>query len=190
VQARVCLLLAIGVIGGASSASAGPISSCATIVGTSGFACNFYETTDTGLPSEISNVVSLPSTVEAGYIVLLESPSSLNTDPTQWSDVLQFIDGGGGNANTAQLFSSGCLCFPTFATVNAAPNFFQLETQVGQGNDFTDSTTIATTFNTFNIFSAAPDPAPDAAPEPASLALMASALSLLVALALARLKKA
>jgi hypothetical protein len=190
VQTQAVLLLAIGVLGGSSVASAGPISSCAPIVGSSGFACNFYETTATGLPSEISNLVSLPSTVQAGYIVLLESPSSINSDPTTWSDVLQFIDGGTGNANTAQLFSSGCACFPSFATVNAVSNFFQLETQTGTGNDFTDSTTIATTFNTFNIFSAAPNLSgggPGSVPEPASLALMASAL---LALALTHSKRA
>jgi hypothetical protein len=115
----------------------------------------------------------------------LESPSSIQSDPTQWSDVLQFInDPGSSLASNAQLFSSGCNCFPTFETVNAAPNIFLLETQIGLGNDFTDSTTYAAGgFNTFNIFSAAPDPAADPAPEPGTLALMGSAMILAVALA-------
>jgi hypothetical protein len=168
-----------------SSVSAGPISTCANHVGDSGFTCNIYETLADGTPSDASNIFSFPTTqsVSAGYIVLMEAPGGNQADPTQWSDVLHFIDDGVGQATTGQLFSIGCNCYPTYAQVTAVPNLFMLETQVGTGNDFLDSTPYVAGFNTFNIFSAAPDPIP----EPASFALLGSGL--LIALACARFKK-
>jgi hypothetical protein len=57
------------------------------------------------------------------------------------------------------------------------------ETQIGTGDDFLDSTAYVSGFNTFNIFSAAPDPTP----EPASSALLGSGL--LLAIAYTRFKK-
>jgi hypothetical protein len=161
-----------------SMAAASPVSNCINDVGDSGFACNFFETLANGTASQSSNVVSFPvgQSVVAGYVVLLESPSASHTDPTEWSDVLQFIDGGSGQATSGQLFSYGCNCFPISATVNAAPSTFVLETQTGQGNDFSDSTQFNAGFNTFNMFSAAPN----TVPEPASGALVGSALVLVV----------
>ena len=201
------LLLGVGFLGVASLASAGvisgasgpPVSNCTNDVGDSGFTCNFFETAG-GAPSDSSDVVSFPSvptiqSVSAGYVVLLESPGGSQTDPTQWSDVLHFIDNGTGFATSAQLLSNGCNCFPTSAVVNAALHAFFVENQTGVGNDFIDSTQFVTGFNTFNIFSASPvsgpaptDPSP--APEPASLALMGFALTLLFAFARVRSKLA
>jgi hypothetical protein len=169
-----------------STASAGPVSACLNNTGDSGFTCNIFETLADGTPSDISNIFSFPTgqVVSSGYIVLMEAPGGTRSDPTQWSDVLHFIDDGTGNTTsiTGQLLSIGCNCFPTFAVVSAAPNLFMTEIQVGTGNDFIDSTTYATGFNVFNIFSAASDPVP----EPATSALLGSAL--LIALAYVRVK--
>jgi hypothetical protein len=168
-----------------SSVSAGPISTCANHVGDSGFTCNIYETLADGTPSDASNTFSFPTaqSVSSGYIVLMDAPGADQTDSTQWSDVLHFIDDGLGQATTGQLLSIGCNCYPTYAQVTAVAHLFMLETQVGTGNDFLDSTPYVTGFNTFNIFSASPDPVP----EPASFALMGS--SLLITLACVRFKK-
>jgi len=180
VKSQYFLSLAAGLLALNFQAAAAPlpVSGCINDVGDSGFTCNFYETQG-GVASEISDIVAFPTgqATTAGYIVLLESPASSHTDPTQWSDILQFIDNGGGIATSAQLLSSGCNCFPSVATVFAAPNLFLVETQVGTGDDFLDSTPYVSGFNTFNIFSAAPDP-PSPAPEPGSILLFASGLAL------------
>ena len=173
--------VALGVLSMVSNLSAGPMSACLNHVGDSGFTCNIFETSADGTPSETSNVFSFPTaqSVSAGYVILMETPGGDQTDTSQWSDVLHFIDDGLTVATTGQLLSSGCNCFPSFAAVNAAPNIFLTETQIGTGNDFLDSTTYSAGFNVFNIFSAAPDPIP----EPASSALLGSGLLLAVAYA-------
>jgi hypothetical protein len=204
VKAQSFLLLVVGFLGVGSLASAGvisgasgpPTSSCANNVGDSGFTCNFFETLN-GVASDSSDVVAFPTgqSVTAGYIVLLETPGGSQTDPTQWSDVLQLIDNGTKQngtpqATSAQLLSIGSASFPTSAVVNSALHAFLVENQTGVGNDFTDSTQIVAGFNVFNVFSASPvsSPAgpglgPVAAPEPASLALIGFALILLLTFA-------
>ena len=179
------LSVTLAVFGIVSNVSAGPVSACLGHAGDSGFTCNIYETLADGTPSEISNIFSFPvgQLVSSGFVVLLEAPGADQTDPTQWSDVLHFIDDGAGMSTTGQLLSSGCNCFHTYSQVTGAPSLYMTETQIGTGDDFLDSTAYVSGFNTFNIFSAAPDPTP----EPASSALRGSAL--LLAVAYTRFKK-
>lgn len=166
----------VGLVGLADVATATPahISSCAgNGGGLAGFTCNAFETDANGTPAESSNIFALSNGVTAGFIVLLEHPSSLQTDNTQWSDVLHLIDNGQGIATTGQLLSDPSV-FPSFAQVNAAPNAFIVETQTGTGNDFTDFTVFNANPNTYNIFSGAPinENDPTTVPEPGSLLLL------------------
>jgi hypothetical protein len=118
--------------------------------------------------------VTLPSPVNAGFVVLLESPNAVQTDPTQWSDVLQFIDSGTGN--TLRLFSDTG-SFP--GNVLTSPHTFITEIQTGTGNDFTDFTVYTADINTYNIYSGAPVNENET-PEPASAALVGSGLIALI----------
>jgi len=113
----------------------------------------------------------------AGYVVLLEASGADQTNVANWSDILHFIDDGGGFASTAQLLSDGCNCFPSFATVTAAGGSFIVETQTGTGNDFTDSTQFSPSGTDFyNIFSDAPVNETGDVPEPGSLVLVGGGL--------------
>jgi hypothetical protein len=163
-----------GALGIASLAYSAPISSCAASVGAPGFTCNIYETDSSGTPSETGSILTLPSQVVAGFLILLENATSSHTDPTQWSDIVQFIDGGGGVATSLRLFSDGSPSFPA-AQALAGPNAFIVENQTGVGNDFLDSTQFVSTFTggtaTYNIFSDSPVNESEV-PEPASVTLL------------------
>src|SRR5437879_3330544 len=142
-------------IAAAAVVHAGPISSCTIDNGGlgPGFTCDLFQTDVTGNPSEISNAVTLPSSVAGGYIVLLESPGAAQSDVSQWSDVLVFGDGSASITTTVQLLSFGCNCFPDFPTVSASPNAFIIENQTGVGDDVLDVTVFSASPNTYNIHS-------------------------------------
>ena len=166
-------------------ARSAPVSSCTPNMSGVGITCNIFESDVNGNPSEMSNIFSLGTSAVAGYVVLLEAPGADQTNLANWSDVLHFIDGGGGFASTAQLLSDGCNCFPSFATVNAAGGAFIVETQTGTGNDFTDSTQYSPSgTDVYNIFSDAPVNETGDVPEPGSVALLGGGL---VAMGLRRL---
>jgi hypothetical protein len=138
---------------GTLSADAGPISNCAPNGG-GGITCNIFETDGSGNPSEISNVITLPSPVTGGYLVLKDNPAAPDSDQTQWSDVLVFAPTA-GIATTVQLFSAGCnttnpndrSCFPSFATVTADPDSAFISETKGS------ATVFVATPNIYNIFS-------------------------------------
>ncbi|HYL72795.1 MAG TPA: PEP-CTERM sorting domain-containing protein [Bryobacteraceae bacterium] len=158
-------------------ARAAPVSSCTANMSGVGITCNVFESDVSGNPSEMSNIFSLGTSAVAGYVVLLEASGADQTNVANWSDVLHFIDDGGGFASTAQLLSDGCNCFPSFATVNAAGGAFIVETQTGTGDDFTDSTQYSPSgTDVYNIFSGAPVNETGDVPEPASVALLGGGL--------------
>jgi hypothetical protein len=89
----------------------------------SGQTCNIYETNGAGVPSEISNVITLPSVVVGGFLVLKENGAIADSVVSNWSDVLKFGDGSNANTTTMQFFSAGCntgdpndrSCFPPYS---------------------------------------------------------------------------
>jgi hypothetical protein len=152
--------------------------------------------TPTGTPTEIGGVVQLPTPVDPGYVILMETGDPNTVDrfnPNNWSDVVWFRDLNLlGLATSVQLFSDGCnvaegnlSCFPSLATVLSNPNVFMLEKLVAveppEGND-TDFTAYVANGNTYNIHSVS------AVPEPRSITLICSGLICVVAL-VARAKR-
>jgi hypothetical protein len=128
--------------------------------------CNFY----VGAGNAPSNLVTLPTSVGSGYVVLTTN----TVDPTQtqfWTNVLDFFDDGSGYASTAQLFSNpfgqnGNPVF-TYSQVTAVPHVFQLYNST-QPNVYTIGE------NSYNIYSNGLQST--TTPEPGSMALLGTGL--------------
>jgi PEP-CTERM motif len=136
-----------------------------------GFTCDIYESLADGTPSEISNIITVPNTINTGYLVLFDSPLGSLTDQSTWSDVAVFT------ATTVQFFSVGCnvsqsdtSCFPSVSTVNS--------NGVGIVEDPSGTTVWQPGLNTYNFHSA-----DNATPEPATMSLFGGGLLGLVILA-------
>jgi hypothetical protein len=137
----------------AEQVAAGPISNCVPNGG-GGITCDIFETDASGNPSEISNIITLPTLVTGGYLVLKDNPVAPDTDQSQWSDVLVFAPTA-GSATTVQMFSAGCntanpndrSCFPSFATVSADPDSGFIDETHGAATVFVAGP------NIYNIFS-------------------------------------
>ncbi len=167
------LSLVAGLLIVAGAALAGQISSCQDNIGSPGFTCNIYESDASGNPSDIGNVITLPNSVTAGYVVLLDNASD-NTNQANWSDVLVFT------SSTVQLYSIGCniatgntSCFPTYSTVTGAPNAFILEGAVAP-------TQYLSSPNTYNIYSDESDEGggpSHGVPEPATFGMLGAGLA-------------
>ena len=117
----------------------------------SGHTCNIYETNGAGVPSEISNVITLPNVVVGGYLVLKEDGAIADSVVSNWSDVLKFGDGSNNNTTTMQLFSVGCntgipndrTCFDPYSPGTSG---FVVESHPAP-------TVFFNTPNTYNVFS-------------------------------------
>lgn len=166
IRGLVALLFAVAAV---PNARGGSISGCAPNLSGIGITCNVFETDASGNASEISSIFPLGDTAVAGYVVLLETAGADQSNTANWSDVLHFIDNGGGLATTAQLLSQGCNCFPDFATVNASGGTFIVE------NPAPPTVYTASGTDIYNIFSF------EEAPEPVSFLLAALGLAALLA---------
>jgi hypothetical protein len=129
--------------------------------------CTLYESrrdaSGKEVASEISDVVDFSKdfgAVPSGVVAIVENPTLPQTDPSNWSDVVDFISATGGGPGTpstsVQQLSEGCgnasnpfdiSCFPPAASITQ----FVVETQTGQGNDFTDCTTFVYQFQGQNL---------------------------------------
>jgi hypothetical protein len=139
-----------------------PSSGCFTPVSNPTLQCTLYESrrdaTGVEVASEISDLVDFSKTIGAcapscvvpsGAVAIVQNPNLPQTDPHNWSDVVEFISATGGGPGTpstsVQQLSEGCgnatnpfdiSCFPQAASITQ----FVIETQTGLGNDFTDCT--------------------------------------------------
>lgn len=160
-------VMALGVLSMASSSKATPIPVSGCSGTAAAFTCDFYET-DLG---DMSNKVTLPAPVTAGYVVLKDAAAPANSVVSNWSDVLWFINGGNGLATMAQLLSDPST-FPTYAAVTAVPNAFVLEVDNSAGPS---TTTYAAGPLVYNIHSIE-ESTSTATPETGTLSLLASGL--------------
>ncbi len=127
-----------------------PTSNCALNMGP-GHTCNVYETDASGNPSEISNVITLPTAVTGGYLVLKHNGAIADSDVSNWSDVLKFGDGTNAATTSIQLFSRGCntgnpndtSCFPPYTPATSG---FVAESNPGPTIFFASP-------NTYNVYS-------------------------------------
>jgi hypothetical protein len=189
-----------------------PSSSCFGPVTPLALQCALYETrrdaTGTEVASEISDVVDFTKSIVAcaptcivpsGAVAIVENPNLPQTDPTNWSDVVEFlpVTAGappGSPSTSVQQLSEGCgnpnnpfdvSCYPPASAITQ----FVVEVQSGQGNDFTDCTPFAYLFNgqsfaQVNACSDAPlneAPNPDVPEAPLAAMLPFAALGVLVA---------
>ena len=117
----------------------------------SGHTCNVYETNGAGVPSDISNVITLPNVVVGGFLVLKENGALADSVVSNWSDVLKFGDGSNANTTSMQLFSKGCntgnpndtSCFPPYSPATSG---FVVESHPAPTVFFSSP-------NTYNIYS-------------------------------------
>jgi hypothetical protein len=147
-------------------ATALPISSCVANPTTGAIVCNIYESDATGSPSEVSNVVSIPSAVVSGFIVVLDTGGTF-ANPSTWSDVVEiFSNVTGTTGNLLQLFSGdGNFSSAFIALVMGSPHATIFENPLGTAT--TNPSVYTAGLNVYNIFSA-----PASVPEPATLALL------------------
>jgi hypothetical protein len=141
-----------------------PSSGCFVGIINPGPNCTLYETrrdaTGTEVASEISDVVDFSKgggVVQSGAVAIVENPNLPQTDPTNWSDVVEFIPvtagaPPGSPSTSVQQLSEGCgnpndefdvSCYPPLSAITQ----FVVEVQSGRANDFTDCTPFAYLFN-------------------------------------------
>jgi hypothetical protein len=149
----------------------------ATVVGAGSLDPEFTLPTDPG-------VVSLGIFVVPGDVVLFETPNGSLTDPSTWSDVVEFSDSATGRGSIATTFPDaegfGVILPAGFSLSANAVGI--LETTTGSGSDATDSTDYTAGTALYHIHSDCASAAceaqePPETPEPATLSLLGLGLA-------------
>jgi hypothetical protein len=153
-----------------------PVSNCSVNPATQILTCNMYESDASGNPSETSNIVTNPYTVEGGSIVVLEAGGTL-LDPRTWSDVLVLYNNvTARTGNLLQLFSGdGNWSSGFVSNVLNGQNATIFENPLGTATS-NPSVFVGGGQFFYNIYSA-----PASVPEPATLALLSLGLAGLAA---------
>ncbi|MDB6147218.1 MAG: hypothetical protein JWO45_882 [Spartobacteria bacterium] len=156
---RKAFLVLVFAIGLAASAQALPVTSFTTTPD-GGFVAYVYPTLADGTFSYQSPIITLPISVNAGYVVILDNLALDPKDTSNWSDVIRFIDNGTGKATTMQMFVGGpdqASYFPSFNKVNNASHVFIAETSDtgGSSTQFTEYSVSGNKTREYHFFTAA-----------------------------------
>jgi hypothetical protein len=131
-----------------------PASSCMqTGIGPPFYTCTLYESakdaTGAEAPSELSDVLPIPPSMTAPpvpaaiEVAIVENGNLTQTDPHNWSDVVQFLPPTANSPfGSVQMLSNGCATVPDNETdISCFPAATQFAQEVGMtGNDFQDCT--------------------------------------------------
>jgi hypothetical protein len=122
-----------------------------------GFDAFVYPVVADGTPSLLSDIFTLPTQVNPGWVVIVEDPSLSNKNTSNWSVIAHFIDNGNGKATTLQLLTGGpdqADYFPSVNKVFNQPHAFIAENLSGF-SDFTDYSVRTQVTRNYHFYTAA-----------------------------------
>jgi hypothetical protein len=107
-----------------------------------------------------SAIFALPIAVNPGFVVIVADPTLSVKDPSNWTDVIRFINDGNGKATTMQMFVGGpdqASYFPTVNKVLNASHIFIANSSLANGGwtDFTDYSVSGSKVRTYHFFTGA-----------------------------------
>lgn len=142
-----------------STAHALPVTSFTTNA-SGGFEGFVYPVLADGTFSFQSAIFTLPIAVNPGFVIIVADPTLSVKDPSNWSDVIRFINDGTGHATTLQMFVGGpdqASYFPTVTKVLNASHVFVANASLANGGwtDFTDYSVSGTKVRTYHFFTGA-----------------------------------
>jgi hypothetical protein len=166
------------------SAQAVPLTHFVTNPG--GFDAYLYPELLDGTPSLEGGIFTLPTTVNPGFVIILDDASSNKRDPNSWFEVIRFFDSGSGIVNSVQMLTGGpnqASYFPSLSTVRNSPNAFIVRGQITGGGgppmftDFTQYSVVAQQTRNYHFYTG-PFPIPDGG---STLIFLSFAIAMLVA---------
>jgi hypothetical protein len=125
-----------------------------------GFEAFLFPELTNGTPSLQGGIFTLPQAVNPGFVIILNSPTANQKDPSTWLDVIQFFDSGTGVVNSVQLLRGGpnqSTYYPTLKTVSkSADAFVTVGTDSnGMFTTFTDYSVVAAQTRTYHFYTGA-----------------------------------